>query len=391
MKTRIASLAFLLLSGVLSATAESLIVTNGETLEMGGLKSYETVLISNGTIYLTNDTIITSASDIQILSGATITWHYTTTNWSTNIYLDSHGLGGSGASVLAKNGSNAWNITLQAASNLTVAGTIDLRGGAGQTHMGNAAQGSFGGDFRYPATRETHIGGTGGSSCGGNGGQGATLFLTSSSGNMDIRNANLNLSGGDGGNSGDGGTGGEGGSTPSGQGANGGSGGISQGGNGGNGGQLIIRTQTLYTNSWICLMEGGTNGLTGNGGAGGLPGTGSWGSSSAGEITIFASGGSWNGNQGPSGQSYDGLSGISGTVDVIKKAEARPQFENGQISLGLDMTSTSATYIVECCTNLFTADWQAVGTFYGQGGATNWTSIPSNGSDKAFYRIQTTY
>ncbi len=310
---------------VFSVSAESLIITNGETLELGGSKSYDNVLISNGTIYLTNNTVITSASDIQILSGGTVTWHYTTTNWSTNIYLNSSGRGGSGTSILAKNGSNAWNITLQAASNLTIIGKIDLRGGAGQTHIGNAAQGFFGGDFRPPASRIDHTGGTGGSSYGGNGGQ------------------------------------------------------------------LILRTKILYTNGWTYFTDGGANGLAGGGGKGGVPGTGSWGSSSVKEFQIFGSGGPWDGSSGANGTGYNGLSGTNGVMDVIKQAKVRPSFENGQLTLNLDMTSTSATYSVECCTNLPEADWQPIGTFSGANGATNWISPSSNHLDKAFYRIQTVY
>lgn len=372
---------------VLTCNANSLVVTNGEILEMGGVHNFNNVLISNGTIYLTNDTVIASSGDISILSGGTITWRYTTTNWSTNIYLNSNGRGGNGSSVFSKNGSNAWNMTLQAASNLTINGTINLRGGAGQTHIGNAAQGVFGGDFYNSTTRNAHKGGTGGCSYGGNGGQGATLFLKSLAGNIDARNATLILSGGDGGMGGDGGTGGEGGSTPSGQGADGGDGGDSFGGNGGNGGQLIIRTETLRADSWLCLQRGGIGAYAGNGGEGGFLGFGSWGML----VHLMAEGGFWNGSFGASGESYNGVNGANGMLDVVKQAKPQPRFENGLLSLDLDMTSTSATYIVECCTNLLEAEWKEVDAFPGYSGEMRWADSLTNQAGKCFYRIQTIY
>ena len=384
MKQLIASLAILLLSGGLSATAESLIVTNGETLELGGSKSYDNVLISNGTIYLTNDTIITSTGDISVLSGGTVTWHYTTTNWiiATNLPYR-------GGSFVAKNGADAWSLSLQATSNLLCSGRIDLRGGAGQTHVGKAGKGSYGGTAYFDAAhRAEHKGGNGGDSQGGNGGQGGSLELQAGHNHINLRNAALTLSGGQGGNGGTGGTGGTGGdwSWPppgqpqvGGQGADGGDGGASLGGDGGNGGKLVIRTKVLLTDNWSCSTSGGANGLGGQPGSEGSPGLGDNGY------------GFWEGSQGEEGSSYNGSLGTNGVMDVIKQAEARTQLENGQLRLGLDMTSTSATYTVECCTNLFTADWQPIGTFSGQGGATNWTSALSNSFDKAFYRIQTTY
>lgn len=199
MKMHVSGLMIVLLFYRLSAAVESLIVTTGETLEIGGSNSYETVLISNGTIYLTNDTVITSSGDIQILSGATITWHYTTTNWSTNVYLDSPGgRSGSGASVIANSGTNAWHLTLNSTGSLIINGTIDLRGGAGQTHIGSADQGIYGGTFYNPAERSAHNGGDGGTSCGGHGGAGAHLFLISQAGCIRLTGANIILCGGNG-------------------------------------------------------------------------------------------------------------------------------------------------------------------------------------------------
>jgi hypothetical protein len=389
MKTHIVSLTILLLSGGLSTPAESLIVTNSETLEIGGSKSYENVLISNGTIYLTNDTIITSAGDIQILSGATITWHYTTTNWALN-FSPPQNNSGNGQSVHAQNGTNCWNLSLAASTNLTIHGTVDLRGGAGQTHIGYANRGTGGAYFYDLAARTASKGGKGGSSFGGSGGHGANLFLQSSAGNIDLKNVTIILSGGSGGNGGHGSSGGRGGDwhgSGSGQGADNGGGGDSFGGNGGAGGNLIIKTALLNTDGWNCIIQGGIQGSAGEGGYPDEPGYG---------YQIIGSGDNtkavaWNGSSGNYGNSYSGSIGTNGTIDVIKKAEARAQFENGQLSLGLDMTSTSATYTVECCTNLFTADWRPAGTFSGRGGATNWTSALSNRFDKAFYRIQTTY
>ena len=214
------------------------------------------------------------------------------------------------------------------------------------------------------------------------------LELQDGHNHIDLRNATLTLSGGYGGNGGTGGTGGDGGdwSWPppnqpqvGGQGADGGDGGDSLGGPGGSGGKLVIRTEELLTGNWSCSTSGGANGLGGKPGLEGSPGLGDNGH------------GFWAGYEGRKGNSYNGTRGTNGTIDIIKKAEARPRFENGQLSLGLDMTSTSAIYTVECCTNLFTADWRPAGTFSGRGGATNWISALSNSSDKAFYRIQTTY
>lgn len=381
------------LLGALFAEGESLIVTNGETLEMGGTYTFDNVLISDGTVYLTNDTVITSSGDISILTNGTITWHYTTTNWSTNVSIANPPgrYGGYGTSVIAQNGSNAWNLALYSDETLTINGVIDLRGGAGQTHIGRAGMGSYGGSGYFTASqRAEYKGGNGGNSQGGNGGLGGILELQAGQNLINLQNSSLILSGGSGGNGGTGGTGGPGGdwSWPSGpssggQGADGGDGGDSLGGNGGAGGRFVIRTVELLTDNWSCATSGGANGLGGQRGDKGPPGLGQW--------TDGYKGGFWPGSEGERGNSYNGISGTNGVMDVIKQAEPRPGFENGQFSLGLDMTSTSATYIVECCTNLLSADWQTVGTFNGRSGGTNWVEALSNRFDKAFYRIQTVY
>jgi hypothetical protein len=387
-KTHFPSLAILFIMGTLSVTAESLIVTNGESIEMDGTYNFENVLISNGTVYLTNNTTITSSGDISILSDGTITWHYTTTNWVTNIYLDSPGgSSGSGASVIARNGTNAWHLTLHSTSNLTINGTVDLRGGTGQSHVGSADQGTYGGTFYNPEERSAHKGGNGGTSYGGHGGAGAEFFLISECGYIELTSADIILSGGNGGASGNGGAAGGGGDydgyPEEGQGADGGNGGDSIGGNGGNGGSLIIRTMVMNIAGWSLTNLPGHGGSAGSEGYPDEPG---YGYKIIGEKTV-----SWNGNSGGFGSSQSGQIGMSGAMDVIKQAEARPSFENGQLRLSLDMSSTSATYIVECCTNLVTADWQTTGSFSGANGETSWSEAQSNRSNKAFYRIQTTY
>lgn len=388
MKTNLALLIILCFASTLSAPAESLIVTNGESLEMGGTYNFENVLISNGTIYLTNDTIITSAGDISVLSGGTITWHYAT-NWVVN-FSPSQNNSGNGQSVYAQTGSNSWHLSLLSTNYLTVNGTIDLRGSAGQTHVGYANRGIGGNNFYNLSDRATSKGGKGGSSYGGTGGRGATLLLRSSAGNIDARGAEIILSGGDGGGGGHGSSGGRGGDwkgSGSGQGADNGGGGDSFGGNGGPGGELIIRTKLFDTKDWNCVMQGGTHGNAGEGGYPDEPGYGYKIIGSGDNTKVVA----WDGSTGAYGNSYNGSPGTNGMMNVIKQAEARAQLENNQLQLGLDMTSTSATYIVECCTNLFTADWQEIGRFSGANGSTNWTAALSNRADKAFFRIQTAY
>lgn len=391
MRTKLTVLILLTAAFAQAEAVQPLIVAEGRTIEMGGVYHFDHILIS-GTVHLTNDTILSSASDISISSGGTITWHHTTTNWITEVHANAE------ESVIAENGSHAWNLTLHSYSNIVVNGMIDLCGGAGQTHSGRAGSGRSGWRFTNAAERVLHNGGDGGDSVGGAGGRGGTLILDAKEHSINLRGASLVLSGGRGGNGGQAGNGGDGGhwiGSGDAQGADGGDGGDSIGGNGGAGGLLVIRTKKLYTDEWNCLVHGGSEGMAGQAGEWGWFGSGSWGSDSMSMYGSMyypmASGGPWYGENGRSGESINGSPGADGAIDVIKEAESQMNFENGNLSIGLGMSSTAATYVVEYCTNLLSPNWQEVGVFSRVGETTRWIEPGSNRFEKAFYRILTIY
>jgi hypothetical protein len=298
------------------ANADVLNISSGETVLSAGTYTYDYVSITGGSLKLVGDVNIIcngkGTAYFNFSSGtiycqkATSTYAYSScgngeAGADGNDFMGGHPTcdgktGGTGPACQPADVNNGYTLKVYANGDITIKGTIELKGDDGfHNSMGGVGgTGGQGGDVFRSTTNVIAgyggIGGKGADSVGGKGGRGGNLWLETHGGKIDCGNAashgTINLKGGNGGNGGVGGTGGCGGlggnliasmnyqGTP-GTGGNGGRGGNSIGGTGGTGGAITFRAlQIIDADLSKDISGGGAGSYTagGSGGAGGLGG-----------------------------------------------------------------------------------------------------------------------